>query len=236
MVLLAAAVLVFGAGGLPCAADEEHDDEQEYKEYEDDEDHGGGRRGSGKRPPGWDRGEKKGWTSDIPPGLAKKGKLPPGLAKKRKLPPGWSNWKRQKRARWEKDLKHATSAVRRRAGRERGLEEDMLESALLSLDRAARAGVPVNDARDIILNAVEEGLDGEDIERASRAAAYGVGKGMDFDELGSYVNEMLDGGLRGNELAIEIYREVVRRQEFKHGPGKAGKAKKWQDEQEEEGD
>ena len=188
-------------------------------------------------PPGWSRGKKVGWKGgSLPPGLAKKGKMPPGLAKKGKLPPGWSNWKDQKRTRWEKDLKHATSALRRKAAGVQGLEEDVLESAMLSLDRAARAGVPVNDARDIILKAVEEDLDGEDIERASRAAAYGVGRDTDFHALGAYVNEMLDGGVRGNELAIEIYREVVRCQELKNGPGKAGKAKKWQDEEGEEGD
>ncbi len=26
----------------------------------------------GDRPPGWDKGEKRGWNSDIPPGLEKK--------------------------------------------------------------------------------------------------------------------------------------------------------------------
>ncbi|MEE9189803.1 MAG: hypothetical protein V3U16_03435 [Candidatus Neomarinimicrobiota bacterium] len=41
------------------------------------------------KPPGWSRGEKKGWEdANIHPGLAKKGKkLPPGLAEK--TPAGW---------------------------------------------------------------------------------------------------------------------------------------------------
>ncbi|MFC1581475.1 hypothetical protein ACFL3L_01085 [Candidatus Neomarinimicrobiota bacterium] len=41
------------------------------------------KRNHGK-PPGWNHGEKKGWKdTNMPPGLAKKGKkLPPGLAKK----------------------------------------------------------------------------------------------------------------------------------------------------------
>ncbi len=29
-------------------------------------------KGPGDRPPGWDKGEKKGWNSDVPPGLEKK--------------------------------------------------------------------------------------------------------------------------------------------------------------------
>lgn len=38
--------------------------------------------GPGKRPPGWQKGEKKGWERDAPPGLEKKGGMPPGLKKK----------------------------------------------------------------------------------------------------------------------------------------------------------
>ena len=35
---------------------------------------GKGKKSSDARPPGWDKGEKKGWQSDVPPGLEKKGK------------------------------------------------------------------------------------------------------------------------------------------------------------------
>ena len=58
----------------------------------------GGRAGA-DRPPGWDRGEKKGWGGgSLPPGLAKKGGwLPPGLSgedledwEAAGGPPGWS--------------------------------------------------------------------------------------------------------------------------------------------------
>ena len=30
-------------------------------------------QGPKSRPPGWDKGEKRGWSSDVPPGLEKKG-------------------------------------------------------------------------------------------------------------------------------------------------------------------
>ena len=36
---------------------------------------GGGKKGNDNRPPGWDKGEKKGWQSDVPRGLEKKGEL-----------------------------------------------------------------------------------------------------------------------------------------------------------------
>jgi hypothetical protein len=40
------------------------------------------------RPPGWDKGEKKGWDTDVPPGIEKKDDwLPPGLNKKGQAKP-----------------------------------------------------------------------------------------------------------------------------------------------------
>jgi len=37
----------------------------------------------GNKPPGWQKGEKKGWKSDVPPGIEKKGgSIPPGLSEK----------------------------------------------------------------------------------------------------------------------------------------------------------
>jgi len=51
----------------------------------------------GKEPPGWNKGEKKGWTSDVPSGIEKKqGWMPPGLSEEEQdewkgyLPPGWN--------------------------------------------------------------------------------------------------------------------------------------------------
>ena len=40
-------------------------------------------KGQGNKPPGWQKGEKKGWKSDVPPGIEKKGgSIPPGLSEK----------------------------------------------------------------------------------------------------------------------------------------------------------
>ena len=56
-------------------------------------------KGRGDEPPGWQKGEKKGWKGDVPhvpPGIEKKGGwMPPGLSKEEQAewkdgrPPGW---------------------------------------------------------------------------------------------------------------------------------------------------
>lgn len=178
---------------------------------------------SAKRPPGWDKGEKKGWTSDVPPGIEKKGGwMPPGLSKKEKaewqdghppgwgrgrklgwssdVPPGWDKWTKEKRKGWQKNLKEAKSD---------------LESGLISVEMAARKGVPIKHAKAIVVAAMANGVKGEGIEKATRAVAYGVGREVDFDQLGKYVNEKLGEGLKGDNLAIEIYKEVARCHEEK---------------------
>jgi len=43
----------------------------------------------GSNPPGWDKGEKKGWDDSSPPGLDKKSKTPPGHDRGKKN--GWSS-------------------------------------------------------------------------------------------------------------------------------------------------
>ena len=66
-------------------------------------------KGTSDSPPGWSKGEKKGWKADVPPGLQKKGDkppgwdkgkkkgweagVPPGLQKKGDKPPGWDKAK-----------------------------------------------------------------------------------------------------------------------------------------------
>ena len=42
------------------------------------------RTGTSEAPPGWDKGEKEGWSSDVPPGIEKKGEMPRGLSEERK--------------------------------------------------------------------------------------------------------------------------------------------------------
>ncbi len=163
------------------------------------------------RPPGWSRGKKKGWRgADMPPGLAKKGgQLPPGLAKK--TPPGWKKWDRDKKKRWNKKIAKARKRVRGKARNLKDFSEEDLNDALLSVEAAARKGVPVRHALDLVEEAMEKGIKGRGIETASRAMAYGVGKEIDFDQLSYFIHRKLDAGLRGDDLSVEIYKEIARR-------------------------
>ena len=166
------------------------------------------------RPPGWSRGKKEGWkvADDMPPGLVKKGgQLPRGLAKR--TPPGWKNWNDEKKKGWEKELGEAREKVRGRAKKLKGFSEEDSDSALVSVEAAARKGVPIRHALGLVGKAMENGIKGRGLETATRAMAYGVGKEIDFEQLGKFVHKKLDEGLRNDELSIEIYKEVARRHE-----------------------
>ncbi|MBA7494492.1 hypothetical protein ES702_05068 [subsurface metagenome] len=211
-------------------------------------------KGSGKRPPGWDKGEKKGWQGgDMPPGLAKKGgwmppglsmqdqedwetaggppgwskgrkvgwrggTMPPGLAKlaeEGRMPPGWVKWDKEKQECWESDLDEAREAVIEKSRGIKELTEEDQESALISVEMALRTGVPVKHSKSIVVGALARGIKGEGVEKVTRAVAYGVGREIDFDQLGKYVHEKLNEGLPDDDLAIEIYKGVARRHEEK---------------------
>lgn len=167
----------------------------------------------GGQPPGWSRGEKEGWKgADMRPGLAKKiGQLPPGLAKT--TPPGWEKRNDDKKRAWEKELEQAKGRVQAMAKKLKKFSDEDLDSALVSVQAAARKGVPVTHARSLVEKAMEKGVKGKGIETASRAMAYGVGKEVDFDQLGKFVHKKLDEGLKDDELSVEIYREIARRHE-----------------------
>lgn len=55
----------------------------------------------------------------------------------------------------------------------------------------------------------------------TRGVSYGVGREVKFDQLGKFVNEKLDAGLRDEELALEVYKEVQRRHDEKTKARKA---------------
>lgn len=59
--------------------------------------------GPGKKPPGWQKGEKKGWEGDAPPGLEKKGGMPPGLKKKQGPKAAGQEKKKEKAASRDKE-------------------------------------------------------------------------------------------------------------------------------------
>lgn len=155
-------------------------------------------------PPGWSRGEKEGWKgADMPPGLAKKGG---------QVPPGWEKWNDAEKKGWEKELGEARGIVRGRAKKLKFSQQDV-DSAVFSVEAAARKGVPIRYARGIVEETMEKGIRGSGLETATRAIAYGVGREIDFEQLGKFVHKKLDEGLRDDELSIEIYKEIARRHE-----------------------
>ncbi|MFQ6066343.1 MAG: hypothetical protein ACE5K3_03575 [bacterium] len=191
------------------------------------------------RPPGWKQGEKKGWFSDVPLGLAKKeGWVPPGWSKGEKegwmksFPPGWEKRRKKEQSSWINNLNAAKDSIKRK-GKRVGFSQEEIEQASTSLELASRIGVPIEHAKDIVQSAMDKGLRGLAIEKVTRAVSYGVGREVKFDQLGKFVNEKLTEGLKGEELALEIYIEIQRRQEEKTKVRKAiqeEKKKKKQDE------
>ncbi len=167
-------------------------------------------KGRGEKPPGWLKGEKEGWKgADMPPGLSKKGgELSPGLAKS--APPGWDKWNDEKKKAWQKELGEAKESIRRKAKKVKRFSGTRLDRALVSVETAARKGVPIKHARGVVQKAMEKGIKGKGIEAAIRAMAYGVGKAIDFEQLGKFVHKKLDQGLRGDDLTMEIHRKIER--------------------------
>ncbi len=148
-------------------------------------------------PSGWSRGDKEGW---------KGAGMPPGLANK--TPPGWEKWDNDKKKRWEKRLEKALGNIRKRAKNLEDFSKDDLDSALVSVEAAAREGVPVKNARELVELAMKKGIQGSALETLSRATSHGVSKETDFGQLNEFVEKKLDDGLRNDELLNEIYKEI----------------------------
>ncbi|MBA7610341.1 hypothetical protein ES703_17549 [subsurface metagenome] len=194
-------------------------------------------KGEDDKPPGWEKGEKEGWEGEIPPGIEKKGGwMPPGLSKEEQdewkdgrppgwsqgektgwkganTPPGWEKWNDKEKKRWEKGVEKAKGKVRGKAKNLKDFSDEDLTSALLSIEASARVGVPIKLTLSFVEKAMEKGIKGKGIETATRAMTYGVGKEIDFEQLGKFVHEKLDEGLIDDKLSIEIYKEVSGRHE-----------------------
>ena len=80
---------------------------------------------------------------------------------------------------------------------------------------SARKGVPINRTRDIIKTAISKGIKGEGIEKLTRAISYGVGRDTDFGQLRRYIHKNFVQGIKDDDLAIGIYKEIARNYEEK---------------------
>ncbi len=151
------------------------------------------------KPPGWSKGRKTGWKGGaVPPGLAKKGKLPPGAAK-------WSDEQKQE---FENKVKGACEKIQGVLKKIKGMTDKDIDSAKLSIENAAEKGVPVEKVYRVVKVIAEKGIKGEGIEKTTRALAYAVGKKIDFNGLGEFINKKVAEKANGDDLAVEIYKEI----------------------------
>ena len=162
----------------------------------------------GGTPPGWSRGEKSGWSgTGAPPGKMKKNENHNKEIKKQ-YPPGSENWKENKKKKWDKSLDKTKERIRSKARQRKETTEEYEESAVRSVEGAAREGVPIERAETIVEKAIERDMKGEEIEKLTRAISYGADKNVDYEKLDSFISKKVDSGERGDELAISIYKKV----------------------------
>ena len=68
--------------------------------------------------------------------------------------------------------------------------------------------MPIDKLEAVFKKAINKDMSGEDIERMTRAVAHGVAKGVNADEVVQYTEKVLNGGIKGEDVTISIYRWV----------------------------
>ena len=165
-------------------------------------------------PPGLTEEEKAEWKDGVPPGWSKGKKTGWGG---HSVPPGWSTWKKKNKEKWKKDLADARLRTEKWAEK-RSSENDWrkerqkreAESLYISIEGAARAGVPVARVEDLVEKAIKQDMSSEDIERLTRAVAHGVGKGIGADEVVVFTEKILDGEIKEEDIVLGVYRWVAK--------------------------
>ncbi len=162
-------------------------------------------------PPGWSRGEKTGWGgAGAPPGQMKEGEGDRVREREMKhsYPPGSEDWGAGRKEEWQGSVEQSKTRIleRIRARKEASREDE--ESAAVSIEGAAGAGVPVRHVESAVDKAVARDMSGEEIEKMTRAMSYGADKGTDYDELDRFIERKMDEGESGDDLAVSIYKEI----------------------------
>ncbi|HOL21451.1 MAG TPA: hypothetical protein PLQ41_01165 [bacterium] len=156
-------------------------------------------------PPGWSKGKKTGWRGgNMPPGLAKKqgqgkkvGKAEtPSTDEDKEKPEGW---------------KERMEKIRERIRKHKGEKSAEAETMIYSAEAAAESGVPPETLEEVTEKFLQKKLTAEEYEKTTRAMAYGVEKNINFEQLGTFINSNIEQGVRGNELAIKVYKEIASR-------------------------
>ncbi|MCA9491336.1 MAG: hypothetical protein KC621_15500 [Myxococcales bacterium] len=84
------------------------------------------------------------------------------------------------------------------------------------------AGVPADEVRTALHAAKDKGLGADEAADLLEAEEEEAGNGK-MENFGGFVQEKLDEGLRGRDLANAIHEEHAREGKGKHGKGKKGK-------------
>ena len=141
----------------------------------------------GGSPPGWSMGTKKGWEgAGAPPGKMKKGD----------------------EAKLEKAKERVRTRIREHEGKGETERKQLEVSAERSIEGAARSGVPVEHAERAVEKGIEKGMTGDEIEKMTRAMAYGADKNTDYGKLEKFMDKKMGDGERGDDLAMSVYREI----------------------------
>ncbi len=159
-------------------------------------------------PPGWSQGNKTGWGgAGVPPGQMKE--------REREIlhsyPPGSEDWDSGKKADWQSGLEQSKTRILERIRTRKGVSREDEESAVISIERAAREGVPLNNIESVMNKAITREMACRDIEKVTRAMSYGAGRNADYEQLDRFIERKMDQGETGDDLAVSIYREIDER-------------------------
>jgi len=171
-------------------------------------------------PPGWSRGEKTGWGgAGAPPGQTKEGEGERDRVREREMkrsyPPGSDDWDAAKKEEWQGSVEQSKTRILERIRTRKEASREYEESAAVSIEGAAGAGVPVRHVESAVEKAVARDMSGEEIEKMTRAMSYGADKGTDYDELDRFIERKMDEGESGDDLAVSIYKEIDEKQAVK---------------------
>ncbi len=156
-------------------------------------------------PPGWSRGNKTGWGG---------AGAPPGQMKGHEqeilhiYPRGSDNWDIRRKEEWYGKLDQSRIRILERIRNRAGMSREDEESAIISINGAAREGVPLEHIELAMNRAIIRGMRGRDFERMTRAMSYGVDKNTDYNRLNRLMERKMNEGETGDVLALSIYREI----------------------------
>ena len=144
---LAAASSPAGWCGEPGGKGKSKKEKDKDKEKTEDEGKGKGKaedaeRGPKDRPPGWDKGKKKGWKDEYPP--------------------GWDKKTDEEKAKWQKDVDAAGEGVELHCDA-KGLDGVKKAKKKEAVERLSRKGCEVEKAKGEVIETVKNGKSIDDL-------------------------------------------------------------------------